>query len=322
MLDRRDLVMGTYAEARSTRADAASATAPPFYKAGAPEPPEGKTPEAAEAEYFKDRKEIANRQWSLSFDYDLTTKASDLERRAKELLDIVRSNDEIAFYQESQPLRGYGGQLHARFAADHFLTNADLMEETGLFHITTRMPKGAHLHIHFNSCLLPNVLLDIAEKMDNMFISSNKPLTTTDNVDCCEIQFQIVNLTDDKQKVLAKASKKSNLFSDDYEVRAGPGQQSKWMPYWMPYHEFREQWKVWRKAWAEKYEKDCEKEWADESRKGHTREDKKVWQDKWKKKHMAEYFACDRFETSKKWLISKIVYCEEEAHNPCQTSEG
>ncbi|EOO01313.1 putative adenosine amp deaminase protein [Phaeoacremonium minimum UCRPA7] len=55
------------------------------------------------------------------------------------------------------------------------------------------MPKGAHLHIHFNACLLPNVLIDIAKDMDRMFITSNIPLIQKENYDKCEVQFAILS---------------------------------------------------------------------------------------------------------------------------------
>ncbi|KAH8745809.1 hypothetical protein F5883DRAFT_702165 [Diaporthe sp. PMI_573] len=106
---------------------------------------------------------------------------------------------------------GYGDQLHSRVPADHFLSNVDLIPHTDVFQVARRMPKGAHLHIHFNACLLPNVLLDIANTMDRMFITSDLPLTERINYDRCEIQFSI--LSPEKEKP-------GNIFDTAYQSRA------------------------------------------------------------------------------------------------------
>lgn len=280
-----DLVIGSYPVAFNTKVDSASATKPPVYPGSKADPEKEKEPKELEAEYFKDREEIENRQRALGFDYDCTTKASDDEKKAKEILEIVRFNDEIAFYQGEPPLEGFGGQKHPRFSGDHFLTNVDVMEQTALFHIAKRMPKGSHLHVHFNSCLLPNVLLDVAESMENMFISSDKPLTSLTNFDTCEIQFQIIKLGDaeNRARTLSDAQKGSNMFTEKYPIREGPNKQNEWVSYWMQYGEFRQQWKA---------------------------------------KGIAKLYPHERFQDYKTWLESKIVYDPVEAHNPCQTAEG
>ena len=85
----------------------------------------------------------------------------------------------------------FSGQ--SRHPGDQFLYNQPLIEETKVFRVAKRMPKGAHLHIHFNACLLPNVLIDIAKDMDRMFITSNIPLIQKENYDKCEVQFAILS---------------------------------------------------------------------------------------------------------------------------------
>ncbi|KAH6647915.1 hypothetical protein BKA67DRAFT_524120 [Truncatella angustata] len=187
------LVVGRYSKNVSTRLDALDAVAPLIYNKRNTDIKDDQksisSPEELEPEYFSDRAEIERRGQQLAFDYTLTQKSSQSERQARHLLEIARHNDEIVFYSENPGLEGYHGQIHPRFSGDHFLTNLDLIDRTVLFKVAQRMPKGAHLHVHFNSTLLPNALLDIAEKMEQMYISSDKPLTSVENLNTCEVQF-------------------------------------------------------------------------------------------------------------------------------------
>ncbi|KAI1839236.1 hypothetical protein JX266_014553, partial [Neoarthrinium moseri] len=102
-------------------------------------------PRDLESEYFQDRDEVVNRGLSIGFDYALTEGVSVEEKHAGKLLDIARRNDKLAYHGDEK-LEGYGGQMHRRFAGDHYLTNAGLMESTALFHVARQTPKGAHLH--------------------------------------------------------------------------------------------------------------------------------------------------------------------------------
>ncbi|KAI1839411.1 hypothetical protein JX266_014378 [Neoarthrinium moseri] len=166
-----DLVISRYIQTADTKLDSLHDSAQPvFYdRYDIRKSADGGElgPRDLESEYFQDRDEVVNRGLSIGFDYALTEGVSVEEKHAGKLLDIVRRNDKLVYYGDEK-LEGYGGQMHRRFAGDHYLTNAGLMESTALFHVARQTPKGAHLHIHFKSCLLPYVLLDIATDMDHM----------------------------------------------------------------------------------------------------------------------------------------------------------
>ncbi len=130
---------------------------------------------------------------SLGFDSSCTKNATPLEVRANEVLQQLKKDDVARFYETAPKQRGYHGQEHPRFYGDHFLSNADIIEQTQLFALCRAMPKGAHLHIHFNANLLPDVLLGIARGMKRMFIWSNIPLDRGEAFDLCRIQFSIMS---------------------------------------------------------------------------------------------------------------------------------
>lgn len=164
-------------------------------------------------DYFQLRRHVMARDKTLDFDYRCHNGASPLEKRVDSIIRILRQRDHKNVYEAAPSRRGHGGQLHRRFAGDHFLSNVDLINQTALLDVARHMPKGAHLHIHFNSCLLPHVLLDIAKGMDRMFITSDLPLVAENNYinfDRCEIQFSLRAIENEDP---------GDLFSPDYTPR-------------------------------------------------------------------------------------------------------
>jgi adenosine deaminase CECR1 len=160
-------------------------------------------------DYLAQRKELKRREEALSFENACRKRASELERRANDILQAAKENDKAMFKREP-PFKGYAGQLHERYPGDHYLGNVALINRSEVFKIARRMPKGAHLHIHFNACLMPNVLLDIAKSMERMFITSDLPLVDENNFQRCEIQFNILPPAKEKP---------GDLFSKDYTDR-------------------------------------------------------------------------------------------------------
>ncbi|KAI0847287.1 Metallo-dependent hydrolase [Daldinia vernicosa] len=136
-----------------------------------------------------------------------------------------------------------------QFAEDHFSRNVHIIDKTRLFNAAHSLPKGAHLHLHFNSTLLPKFLLGIAKDMPNMYISSpTHKLRSKSNFDNCEIVFTLQNTREildepdvdpilQEQKLSYKDLKGPNLFHDDYEPRQ-----------LMRYQYFRSVWNEERKA--------------------------------------------------------------------------
>jgi adenosine deaminase CECR1 len=149
---------------------------------------------------------------SLAFDYACTVKATPLEKQANKVLQQLKESDIARFYETAPKKRGYRGQEHPRFYGDHFLSNADLIEKTQLFALCRAMPKGAHLHIHFNANLRPGVLLGIARDMERMFIWSNIPLVGDEAFDLCRIQFSIMNAAAVEEKG------EGNPFDSSYQA--------------------------------------------------------------------------------------------------------
>ncbi|KAJ4169282.1 hypothetical protein NW754_001394 [Fusarium falciforme] len=151
-------------------------------------------------EYRKKHSSIKANEEKMGFEHQCRQNATEEEQRANEIIQWLRHQDQVNVFNTAPRRKGYGGQLHSRFVGDHFLSNKPLIEDTALFRITRQMPKGSHLHIHFNSCLQPHVLLDIAKEMDGMWISSDLRLTPDNDYESfeqCEIQFSLATKNDE-----------------------------------------------------------------------------------------------------------------------------
>lgn len=167
--------------------------------------------------YRAAREEVLKYEGYQSFEHSCRERASMWERRANAILLEMRERDIKEVYEAAEARRGYGGQLHKRFFGDHFLSNLDLIERTKVYQIVQRMPKGAHLHIHFNANLLPKVLINIAKDMEHMYITSDIPLAPggdSDAFDRCKIQFSIMSAD-----AVAKQGGEGSIFTEGYKDR-------------------------------------------------------------------------------------------------------
>ncbi|RYP58636.1 hypothetical protein DL769_008853 [Monosporascus sp. CRB-8-3] len=250
------------------------------------------------------------------------------EQRANAVLQNARRLDDIDIFEPAPPVPGVLCQTHQRRAGDHFLSNIDLIDgsdpeesakvekrrgsaptninlrKSYLLQIAEKMPKGAHLHIHFNATLLPHVLLEKAERMPNMYIWSNVPLVTKQDLDLCEIQFSLGERKDpdasdpdgrDEKQVQETYSRLyaeddltgPNLFSEKYEKDSR-----------MRYAFFRQEWDV-QKAKLQELSKQL----------GGLSDELQGTLD-------ILQGGC------RNWLISKLVFHADEAHNAQQTQDG
>ncbi|RDA93716.1 hypothetical protein CP533_0260 [Ophiocordyceps camponoti-saundersi (nom. inval.)] len=163
--------------------------------------------------YLTDRDRILELERDSAFDARCRARATPLEVEASRVVAAVRRRDESEVYGAAPARTGHAGQRHRRFPGDRFLTSLDLIDEAALMHVARRLPKGAHLHVHFNACLPPRVLLDMAKTMDRMFVTSDMPLVSDDDYasfDRCQLQFSILAPADEHN---------GDVFATDYEPR-------------------------------------------------------------------------------------------------------
>ncbi|KAI0382192.1 Metallo-dependent hydrolase [Hypomontagnella monticulosa] len=183
-------------------------------------------------------KQARGAQVRLGFQHAMMKHASAEEQAANEMI-LGKRRDDEGLYRRSPSLTGLDGKPRQPVAHDHFSRNVEIIEKTQLLKAARQMPKGSHLHLHFNSTLLPGFLLDIAKEMDNMYISSpTHKLRSKHDFDNCEIVFQLQKIDWSPQDDLSSRDARGpNIFRNDYELRQT-----------MRYQYFRKMWNQERSA--------------------------------------------------------------------------
>ncbi|KAL2192819.1 hypothetical protein P885DRAFT_72682 [Corynascus similis CBS 632.67] len=178
--------------------------------------------------YKENRQNAMEREAAMGFEYALGKHATELEKKADRILQKIKELDLMQVYDKAPPRLDALGQSHPRFYGDHFLSNVALIEKTRLFRLCQEMPKGAHLHIHFNSNCHPSVLLGIAKNMKRMHIWSSKALINKEAFEQARIQFSI--LSEENVKIKNPAGR-PDIFSKQYDSYPDRNGGSGWMSY-------------------------------------------------------------------------------------------
>lgn len=243
-----------------------------------------KTPfEGVTKEYLQQHEEVQRREKALGFDHHCTREAEEWEVEANAVIQELKKLDVIDVYDKEARIEGYAGQKHKRVPGDRFLLNAPIIEKTRLYRAIQKIPKGAHLHIHFNANLLPEVLLNIAKDQDYMYIMSDIPLISKEAFERCHLKFSILS----QKNFDATWSGRPDLFSKG-EDQNESGQPKHIMRY---KYEFRDKfWKKYRDAYA-----------------GDTNDPLK---------------GVDNNDLVDEYLTRKIVFQADEAYSPHQTAKG
>jgi len=220
---------------------------------------------------------------------DSTNDADRVERRAATIIRAVREYEREVIFgnlaSEAIPgpdTRDMGGQ---------YLTNKHRIDhESELHQIAIKVPKGALLHLHFNSELHPERLLVHARTIKNLYIRSIRPLLTQEDLNLTEMVFNVLDGTKDPGKV--------DIFSPQYEGNATNFKNSKndWIV-WMPW---------------EKFQNDFERHFPG----------------KYKQSEATKEATCCSephqvpLRPAEVWLKSKMVLSQEEAYGFTQTVNG
>jgi adenosine deaminase CECR1 len=169
----------------------------------------------------EERGQRANGEGSLeAFDARVIAQASQKEKRAKKIVEEIKNGDIVVYKNDNKTV------------GDSFLKNVETIKRTELFKVARRMPKGAHLHCHFNTGLDPSFGIEQARGRSPLCIKSTLPLTTQENKDKSEITFQVYPVEDDNDKDTAK---NKDIFSDSYNKDQ---KNNEWMRYEDFCHQF------------------------------------------------------------------------------------
>lgn len=191
--------------------------------------------EAIEAKYKRKHDDLLAEEQRERWDWKALREAAGdeqkrlTEQRAGEIIHRIRENERM----DDKLYGNVPGEAvpkpETRDMGGRFLVNKDRIERSRLFELCKQMPKGAHLHLHFNAELPPEIVLGYARdpKMHNTFvIRSTIPLITKEDFKNAEIIFGVE----------PAGSGGNDIFSRDYKPRV---ENKVWYDAWMLWTTFQ-----------------------------------------------------------------------------------
>ena len=172
---------------------------------------------STQSSYEKDRSALLNGERLDAWDRTAIESATPTEREAANIIWRIREHDrEVLFGNipgEKVPGRDtldMGGQI---------LSNLGRIEQSELFKVARKAPKGCQLHIHYNTEIETKELIKRACDVDTMYIRSTKALIMQQDYDECEIVFNI----------LPTDTASTNIFAEEYDDLLTSGEHKIWM---------------------------------------------------------------------------------------------
>jgi adenosine deaminase CECR1 len=142
--------------------------------------------------FERSKGQIYARERTGAWDRQAKLSASDAERKAAIIVLKIREHerDNLFGNKASEAIPG----PDTRDMGGQFLTNKKRIEtESRLFNIAKEMPKGCHLHLHFNAELDCQQLIKQASRLpDNMFIRSTRPMLSDEDYEEAELVFSVL----------------------------------------------------------------------------------------------------------------------------------
>lgn len=169
------------------------------------------------AHYDRLRAKLIGKEREMAFDHHMQTTKTANEDKAQAMLKAIRSDDWLKLYKPATYPNG-----DRRYPGEPYLQNLDIISQTRLLGAMKDMPKGAHLHIHYNACLPPDFLIKHAKTNPHMYIWSDRSLATQAGKDAAEVRFQVLS---------PPAS--SDILRPEYPAQRAPNPNS-----WMRYSDF------------------------------------------------------------------------------------
>ncbi|KAF2666919.1 Metallo-dependent hydrolase [Microthyrium microscopicum] len=238
------------------------------------------TPEERRRNYEQDLKLLTKNDNSVTWYKKSQDVATPQEVEANQIVISIREDERDRLFgnlaSEAIPgdeTRDMGGQ---------FLTNKERIQQSIVYKIACKMPKGAHLHLHFNAELPPDQLIQKAkERPYNMFVRSTMPLVDANSFRETEMVFS----------VLEAGTQVYDIFSPDYIPRWNKNMHPQDVKCWMLWKDFSDRFP------SEVRRLNPQVQWSDPAT------DKSL-------------------EDPDKWIKQKMILSEDEVYGLNQTTNG
>lgn len=182
--------------------------------------------------YSSKRNDLVHAEADRSWDKHAKDTASQDELTAATILAKTREYERIHLFG-NLPGEAVPGP-ETRDMGGRFLVNrTHIYHKSTVFKVAKNMPKGCHLHVHFNSEMPPEDLLLRARKLvpKTMFVRSTQKLVNQKDYTDTEIVFSV--LPDDTPT--------GDIFSESYD----PNWRAEGSRSWMLWCDFRDRFPAW-----------------------------------------------------------------------------
>ena len=168
--------------------------------------------------YLAERQQLVAQEVEQSWDQPARQSASEAEKRAAAVIARIREHERRNLFG-NLPGEAVPGPETADMGG-RFLPNIERIEQSRVYAIAKDMPKGCHLHIHFNAELPPELLLLKAREVpETMFVRCTQPLLCAADLIQAEIVFE----------VKPRTTPIVDIFSKDYDPTFKPADSRPWM---------------------------------------------------------------------------------------------
>ena len=143
--------------------------------------------------YTTQRRELLSAEKASSWDSEARESASATELKAQQIIFKIRENERRDHDLFGDLPSEAVPHDHTRDMGGRFLVNKDRIDRSKLFDIALHMPKGSHLHIHFNAEIKPEVLFPFARKLtETMYVRATQSLHDRTALEDGEIVFNVL----------------------------------------------------------------------------------------------------------------------------------
>jgi adenosine deaminase CECR1 len=177
------------------------------------------------SEYQAQRTQMIEEEKSHRFDADKLSRLTEEERRANEVVEELKKEEETSIYNKK-------GDSEAIKGMDWEGAKVRGVREGKLYRLVQQMPKGAILHCHLDATVDPSWVVEKVLQVDNFYMLSSAPLTTPTSLFTSQVQFRVLpkeaNL---KEEVQPRASSSAqDIFAETYQPDT-----------WVPLHQAKAQ---------------------------------------------------------------------------------
>lgn len=142
-------------------------------------------------DYAEQRASLLSAERDTAWDEPARLRASQSEKHAAEIIKTIREDERRNLFG-NVPGETIPGP-ETRDMGGKFLVNLPQIEQSKIYEIAKAMPKGCHLHVHFNAEIPSELLLVKARELPGtVFVRSSMPLVSLEDFDDAEIVFGIL----------------------------------------------------------------------------------------------------------------------------------